>query len=59
MDQHHCDSFTTKEGQKAKISVPCPNIIKSYNANMGGVDILDKKQLHTGLIESLPAGGTT
>ena len=32
-----------KKGQKAKISVPCPNIIKSYNANMGGVDILDQK----------------
>ena len=32
-----------KKGQKAKISVPCPNITKSYNANMGGVDILDQK----------------
>ena len=32
-----------KKGQKSKISVPCPNIIKSYSANMGGVDILDQK----------------
>ena len=32
-----------KKGQRAKISVPCPNIIKSYNANMGVVDILEQK----------------
>ena len=27
--------------QKKIVEVPCPNVVKTYNANMGGVDLLD------------------
>lgn len=33
------DRYDKKE--KKKVSVPCPNVIKVYNAHMGGVDIAD------------------
>ena len=31
------------KGKREKSAVACPNIVKMYNANMGGVDILDQK----------------
>ena len=31
------------KGQIAKISVPCPDIIKDYNSGMDGVDLLTQK----------------
>lgn len=34
-----------KKGSSAKVSVSCPNVIKQYNANMGGVDIMDQKKV--------------
>ena len=30
-----------EKGKKEKTSFPCPSIIKSYNSNMGGVEILN------------------
>lgn len=32
--------------EKKRVEVPQPDIIKQYNANMGGVDIFDKHQNH-------------
>lgn len=29
------------KNQKAKVDVACPNIVKQYNAHMGGVDLMD------------------
>ena len=31
------------KGSATKAPVPCPNIIKMYNASMGGVDVIDQK----------------
>ena len=31
------------KGSAMKIPVPCPNIIKMYNASMVSVDVIDQK----------------
>ena len=42
-----CDKISTVsrrvKGQSAKISVPCPEIVNSYNSGVSGVDLLDQK----------------
>ena len=32
-----------EKGPKTKSSVPCPKIVKFYNSNMGGVDLMDHR----------------
>ena len=36
-------SSVLRKGKKSKIAVPCPNIVKSYSAGMGGVDLRDQR----------------
>ena len=42
-----CDTVSNvmrrEKGKKGKIAVPCPNLVKWYNAGMGGVDLLDQR----------------
>ena len=46
-----CDKVSTVsrrvKGQSVKIPVLCSDIIKDYNSGMGGVHLLDQKQLLT------------
>ena len=32
-----------EKGSKTKSSVPCPTVVKLYNSDMGGVDLLDQR----------------
>ena len=40
-----CDQISSvsrrAKGQSSKVTVPCPKMVKYYNSNMGGVDLLD------------------
>ena len=38
--QGNCTRYSVK--QKKHISIPCPKVVKEYNANMGGVDLMDR-----------------
>ena len=42
-----CDQISSvsrrAKGQSSKVTVPCPKMVKDYNSNMGGVDLLDQK----------------
>ena len=42
-----CDQISSvshhAKGQSSKVTVTCPKMVKDYNSNMGGVDLLDQK----------------
>ena len=40
------------KGSKTKSSVPCPKVVKPYNSNMGGVDLMNQLLPHIVWIES-------
>ena len=42
-----CDQISSvsrrAKGQSSKVTVPCQQMVKEYNSNMGGVDLLEQK----------------